>query len=77
MLNAGMAAAKLGGKAGFVSPSGKWVIEPHFDKTLSFFGDLAVVKLGKTYSYIQRDGQIVWMSQPGASLQYPPHSLFV
>lgn len=76
-LNGGKAPAKLDGKAGFVSGAGNWLIEPKFDRCLSFFRELAVVKLGETYSYIQRDGRIVWTSQPGASLQYPPAPLFV
>jgi hypothetical protein len=76
-LNTGMAPAKIDGKAGFLSATGKWLIEPKFDRCLSFFRDLAVVKQGKTYSYIRRDGQIVWMSQPLASLQYPPPPFFV
>jgi hypothetical protein len=76
-LNAGMAPAKTDGKAGFLSASGKWLIEPKFDRCLSFFGDLAAVKLGKTYSYIQRDGQTVWTSQPGAQIQYPPQPFFI
>jgi hypothetical protein len=76
-LNANMAPAKIDGKAGFISASCKWLIEPEFDGCLSFFRDLAVVKLGKAYSYIQRNGQIVWTSQPLASLQYPAPALFV
>jgi len=64
-----MAAAKLDGKAGFVSAAGKWLIEPKFDRTLSFVHDLAAVELGETYRYSQRDGQIVWTSRPWASLQ--------
>jgi hypothetical protein len=72
-----MAAAKLDGKAGFVSAAGKWLIEPKFDRTLSFVHDLAAVELGETYRYSQRDGQIVWTSRPWASLQYPPEPLFV
>jgi hypothetical protein len=76
-LNAGMAPAKIDGKAGFISAAGKWLIEPKFDRCLGFFGNLAVVKLGKTYSYIQRDGRIVWTSQPEAQLQYPPEPFFV
>jgi len=76
-LNAGMAPAQLEGKAGFVSAAGEWLIEPKFDSCLRFFRELAVVKVGKTYSYIQRDGRTVWTSQPGASLQYPPPPPFV
>ncbi len=76
-LDAGMAPAKIDGKAGFISPTGKWLIESRFDRCLNFFRDLAVVKHGKTYSYIRRDGQIVWTSQPGAQLRYPPHPFFV
>ena len=76
-LNIGMAPAKIDGKAGFLSAKGKWLIEPKFDRCLSFFRDLAVVKQEKTYSYIQREGQIVWTSQPGASLQYPPRPLSI
>jgi hypothetical protein len=76
-LNAGMAPANIDGKAGFISAAGNWLIEPKFDRCLSFFGDLAVVKIGKTYNYIQRSGHIVWTSQPEAQLQYPPRPLFV
>jgi len=76
-LDIGMAPAKIDGKAGFLSAKGKWLIEPKFDRCLSFFRDLAVVKQGNTYSYIQRDGQIVWTSQPLASLQYPPKPLSI
>jgi hypothetical protein len=76
-LNAGMAPAKVDGKAGFISATGKWLIEPRFDRCLSFFHELAVVKLGETYSYIRRDGQIVWTSQSQASLPYPPLPVFV
>jgi hypothetical protein len=72
-----MAPAKIDGKAGFLSAKGKWLIEPKFDRCLSFFRDLAVVRQGKTYSYIQRDGHTVWTSQPGAQLLYPPPPLFV
>jgi hypothetical protein len=76
-LEAGMAPAHIDGKAGFVSATGGWLIEPKFDRSHGFFRNLAVVKLGETYSYIQRDGQIVWTSQPGAQLQYPPAPLFI
>src|ERR1700675_1590955 len=76
-LNAGMAAAKIDGKAGFISAAAKWLIEPKFDKCLRFFGNLAVLKLERTYSYIRRDGQIVWTSQPEAQLEYPPPPFFV
>ena len=76
-LNIGMSSAKIDGKAGFLSAKGKWLIEPKFDLCLSFFRGLAVVKQGKTYSYIQRDGQILWTSQPLASIQYPPPPLSV
>ncbi len=72
-----MAPAKIDGKAGFISQSGEWLIDPKFEKYLGFFGNLAVVKLGKTYSYIRRDGQIVWTSQPEAQLQYPPQPVSV
>ena len=75
--NRGMAAAKADGKAGFISEEGCWLIEPKFDKCYSFFGDLAVVRQGKTYSYIRRDGAIVWTSELGAQVQYPPAPLLV
>jgi hypothetical protein len=74
--NAGMAPAKIDGKAGFISAAAKWLIEPKFDRCLSFFGNLAVVKLGKTYSYIQRDGQIVWTSQPEATTSISTTAIF-
>ena len=45
----------------------EWLIEPKFDRTLSFVHDLAAVELGETYRYSQRDGQIVWTSRPISS----------
>jgi len=71
-LNGGMAAAKLNEKAGFISSDSSWLIRPAFDKCYQFFGMLAVVIKGKTYSYIRRDGRIVWTSKEGAKLQKPP-----
>jgi hypothetical protein len=75
-LNGGLAAARIE-RAGFISPLGKWMIAPEFDQSLSFFGNLAAVKHGETYSYIHRGGTIEWSSEPGASIQYPPRPLFV
>jgi hypothetical protein len=76
-LDRGMAPAKADGKAGFISDEGRWLIEPTFDRCYSFFGDLAVVRQGKTYSYIRRDGAIVWTSDSDARVQYPPAPLLV
>lgn len=71
-LNGGLAFAKADGKAGFVSSGGSWVIRPEFDRCYPFFGALAVVrKTGGIYSYIQRNGETVWTSEPGAQLQLP------
>ena len=76
-LNGGVAAARIEKRAGFISPSGKWVIDPQFVKSFSFFDNLAVVKLAESYCYIDRGGKPVWTSKPGASIQYPPRPLFV
>jgi WG containing repeat len=61
-LNAGMAPAKVDGKAGFVSAAGKCLMSRH---SISASVSSAVVKHGETYTYVQRDGQIVCTSQPG------------
>jgi WG containing repeat len=76
-LDRGMAPARADGKAGFVSDQGSWLIEPKFDRCYGFFGDLAVVRHGKTYSYIRRDGAIVWTSDVGAQVQHPPAPFLV
>jgi hypothetical protein len=76
-LNAGMAAAKLEGRAGFISSDGLWLIEPRFEKCYGFWGELGIVRQKKTYSYIRRNGQIVWTSEPGAQVPYPPAPIFI
>ncbi len=71
-LEQGIANAKLDGQAGFVCGNGSWAIQPTFDRCYRFFGNLAVVRRGDTYSYIRRNGDIVWTSEPGAFVQAPP-----
>jgi len=68
----GIAAASVDGRGGYISPEGRWTIEPRFDKCSEFIGDLAVVKMGERYSYISRSGAIVWTSEPGAYAPSPP-----
>jgi len=75
--NGGMAPARIDGKAGFISEEGDWLIEPSFDRCYGFYCDLAVVRQGRTYSYVRRNGQIVWTSQPGARVQYPPPPVLI
>ena len=71
-LNGGLAFAKVDGKAGFVSPTGSWVIQPEFDRCYSFFGALAIArKVGDFYCYLRRSGEVVWTSEVGAQLQVP------
>jgi hypothetical protein len=67
-----MAAASVDGKTGYISPEGRWIIEPSFDRCSDFVGDLAVVQAGERYSYISRSGEIVWTSEPWASPPSPP-----
>jgi hypothetical protein len=71
-LEGGMAPAKLDGKAGFVSASGSWAIQPAFDRCYRFFGRLAVARRGAVYFYLRRNGEAVWTSAPGAMVQSPP-----
>jgi hypothetical protein len=71
-----MAPARIGDKAGFIAPDGSWAIQPLFDKTFRFFGDLAVVRIGHVWGYISRAGKIVWTSDEGALVAYPPAPLF-
>jgi len=68
----GTASAEIEGNAGFVLPTGTWVIRPEFKKCYRFYGRLAVVRLGDVYKYIRRDGSAVWTSESGAMVQAPP-----
>jgi hypothetical protein len=68
-----MAAASVSGESGFVSPEGEWVIQPSFDKCYRFVGGLAMVRVGRTYSYLTRTGAVVWTSEPHAMPQVPPY----
>jgi WG containing repeat len=71
-LNGGLAFAKADGKAGFVSYCGSWVIQPEFDRCYPFFGALALVrKAGGIYSYLRRNGEVVWTSETGTQFQVP------
>jgi hypothetical protein len=76
-LDGGVAAAKLDGKAGFISRDDHWVIAPTFEMSYTFFHELAIVRRGETYSYIRRDGKIVWTSCQNAKVQFPPAPFFV
>jgi hypothetical protein len=73
----GVAPAKLDGKAGFILVGGNWLIAPNFESSYTFFGDLAVVRKGETYSYVNRSGKLVWTSAPNALTKLPPAPLFV
>ncbi len=46
-------------KVGFVDNTGKWVIEPRFDKARAFSDGLAPVAQGKEWGYIDEKGQMV------------------
>ena len=71
-LHGGIAHAKLDGNAGFISATGSWLIRPEFDRCYRFFGKLAVARKGDTYCYLRRDGEVVWKSESGATVQAPP-----
>ncbi len=45
-------------KVGFVDSSGKWIIEPQFDKARTFSDGLAPVANGKTWGYINEKGEM-------------------
>ena len=74
-LDGGLAPARIGGEAGFINPDGSWIIEPRFEKTFEFDGELAVVQIDRKWSYIDRAGGIVWTSEEGAQALYPPAPL--
>lgn len=76
-VESGIASALFEGKAGFVSREGDWLIQPVFDQSYNFFGGMAVVRTGVTYSYIDKRGQTVWASSPNALTKLPPTPLFV
>ncbi len=62
------------GKAGYIDPAGEWAIAPTFEKTKSFFGELAVVQTSDAPAYIRTDGKIVWRFEPHAIV--PRHPCF-
>lgn len=47
---------------GYLDPSGTWVIKPRFEQAAPFRGGLALVVEdgGKSYGYVNRDGQTVY-----------------
>ncbi len=51
---------KSDGKWGFVDTSCRYVITPQFDEAGDFEGDLAAVRLGEAWGYIDPDGVYVW-----------------
>lgn len=51
--------AKKGDKVGFIDRTGKWVIEPKFDKARAFSKGLAPVNVGKAWGYINTKGTFV------------------
>lgn len=46
-------------KVGFVDSSGKWIIEPQFDKARAFTDGLAPVVVGKEWGFINAKGEMV------------------
>ena len=71
-LSEGLAFAQFDGKSGFISSRGTWVIQPEFDRCYPFFGALALVrKNGIGYSYVGRDGRVVWRSESAVQFQVP------
>lgn len=47
---------------GYIDKSGKWAIEPIFDKAYSFSEDVAVVQRGRYFGYIDKAGS--WVIEP-------------
>ena len=71
-LAAGLAFAKVNGKAGFISADGSWAIQPIFERCYPFFGVLAIARRTEGgFSYIRRNGNIVWTSDVDAQPKLP------
>lgn len=51
--------AEIDKKVGFVDSSGKWVIEPQFDKARAFSDGLAPVANGKTWGYNEKGEMVI------------------
>ena len=55
----GLANAKDNGKWGLIDKSGKFVIEPKFDRIGYYWDGLAEVKVNDKYGFIDKDGKLV------------------
>jgi hypothetical protein len=53
----GLGRVALGKKEGYVDKSGKFAIEPHFDKAWDFAEGMALVCVGSDYAFIDRHGE--------------------
>jgi len=55
----GLAPAATGGKWGFVSPKGEWVITPQFESVHGFVDGLAPAEVGQHWGLVDRGGKFV------------------
>ena len=55
----GVAAARSGGKWGYINRAGKWAIDPQFDEALGFVEGLAGVSVSNKWGYIDTRGKFV------------------
>ena len=54
-----LARVQIGDQWGYINPTGKFVIKPHFDDVRSFSEGLASVKNGGKYGFINPTGEVV------------------
>ncbi len=56
----GLLCVNVNGKYGYIDKTGKYVINPQFDKAGSFSEELAVVEIGGKWVYIDKTGKFIW-----------------
>lgn len=57
---AGELAVMRGGKYGFIDRSGREIAAPKFDEVIYFGTELALVRIGASRAYVNKEGKIIW-----------------
>ena len=56
----GELAVMHGGKYGFIDRGGREIAAPKFDEVIYFGPELALVRIGASLAYVNKEGKIIW-----------------